>query len=244
MKKNSLILIVVVVAALLFGLSLLITKGTFGGGATPPRKKMNIDERIDSLGKLPFNEDSLLTIEGDVNMLESVGKINSAKKTSLLNNLEYAKQNALVLSLKNWLNNSCSSSDVDKVVRVGNNCSNKSNELQDLLNVHARFNAVFSYDSQLNAFLAGEYDKTKANALINGIASAISGQPFRNCPAISGLQNKVNSEIASFKYFFEQEFNQAEASQNWYKIEENQVMKYKHYYDIYQQKINELSKPL
>ena len=203
---------------------------------------MNIDERIDSLGKLPFNEDSVLTIEGDINMFESVGKINSGKKSSLLSNLEYAKQNALVLSLKNWLNNSCNSSDIDKVVRVGNTCSNKSNELQDLLNVHGRYNAVLSYNSKLIAFLASEYNQGTANALINGISSAVSGEPFRNCPAISSLQSKVNSEIASFQNFVEQEYIQAESSKNWYKIDENVVMKYKYYYGIYRLKIEELNK--
>ena len=240
MKKHSLILIVVIVAGLLFSLSLLITKGPFGGGGPPPRKKMNIDERIDSLGKLTFNEDSLLTIEGDINMFESVGKINSGKKSSLLSNLEYAKQNALVLSLKNWLNNSCNSSDIDKVVRVGNTCSNKSNELQDLLNVHGRYNAVLSYNSKLSAFLAGEYNQGTADALINGISSAVSGEPFRNCSAISSLQSKVNSEIASFKNFVEQEYIQAETANNWFKIDPTQIGKYNFYNKKYLENLEKL----
>ncbi len=242
MKKHSLIIIVIAIAGLLFGLSLLITKGPFGSGGEPPRKKMNIDERIDSLGKLPFNEDSVLTIEGDINMFESVGKINSGKKSSLLSNLEYAKQNALVLSLKNWLNNSCNASGLDKVIRTANNCSNKSNELQDLLNTHTRYNSVLNFESRLNAFLAGPYDQAQADGLANGISTAINGEPFRNCTAISSLESKIYSEISSFFYFVDQEFNQAQASKNWYKIDENVVMKYKYYYAIYRLNIEELNK--
>jgi hypothetical protein len=233
MKKHSLIIIVIAIAGLLFGLSLLITKGPFGSGGEPPRKKMNIDERIDSLGKLPFNEDSVLTIEGDINMFESVGKINSGKKSSLLSNLEYAKQNALVLSLKNWLNNSCNSSDIDKVVRVGNTCSNKSNELQDLLNTHHRYNSVLNFELRLNAFLAGPYDQAQADGLANGISSAIIGEPFRNCPAISNVVNKINSELSSFKYFVDQDYSQAELLDNWYKIDKDVAAKYKYYYNNY-----------
>jgi hypothetical protein len=242
MKKHSLIIIVIAAAALLFGLSLFISKDIFGPGKELKTKKMNIDERVDSLGKLPFNEDSLLVIEGDINTLASISKINSIKKASLLTNLEYAKQNALVISLKNWLNNSCNSSGLDKVIRTANTCSNKSNELEDLLNTHTRYNSVLKFESRLNAFLAGHYDQAQADGLANGISSAIKGEPFRNCPAISSLESKIYSEISSFLYFVDQEFNQAEASENWYKIDENVVMKYKYYYSIYRLKIEELNK--
>jgi hypothetical protein len=240
MKKHSLIIIVIAIAGILFGLSLLISKDVFGPSAEVKPKKMNIDERVDSLGKLPFNEDSLLTIEGDINTLASINKINSSKKSSLLANLEYAKQNALVISLKNWLNNSCNSSEIDKVVRVGSTCSNKSNELQDLLNVHGRYHAVLSYNSKLNAFLSGEYNQATADALINGISSAVSGEPFSNCSAISGLQSKVNSEIASFKNFVEQEYIQAETANNWFKIDPAQIGKYSFYNKKYLENLEKL----
>ena len=233
MKKHGLILIIVVVAGLLFGLSFLISKDVFGPPDEKKSKKMNIDERVDSLGKLPFNKDSLVTIEGDINMFESVGRINSGKKSSLLANLEYAKQSALVLSLKNWLNNSCSATGIDDLIRTGNACSNKSGELQDLLNTHARYNAVFNYDSKLNSFLAGPYDQAKADALMNGLSSAISGEPFRNCPAITSLTNKINSEINAFYSFLLNDYNQKAERGDWGFIDENQVKKYKYYHSEY-----------
>jgi len=233
MKKHILIIIVIAVAALLFGLSLLISKDVFGPSAEVKPKKMNIDERVDSLGKLPFNEDSLLTIEGDINTLASISKINSSKKSSLLANLEYSKQNALVISLKNWLNNSCSSSGLDKVIRTANACSSKSNELQELLNTHDRFNAVFNFESKLNAFLAGPYDQAKADAISNGISSAINGEPFRNCPSITGLENKINSEISAFYSFLENDYNQKAARGDWNFINQSNLSKYNFYYNEY-----------
>jgi hypothetical protein len=211
----------------------LISKDVFGPSAEVKPKKMNIDERIDSLGKLPFNEDSLLTIEGDINTLASISKINSSKKSSLLANLEYAKQNALVISLKNWLNNSCNSSGLDKVIRTANACSSKSNELQELLNTHDRFNAVFSFESKLNAFLAGPYDQIKADAISNGISSAINGEPFRNCTAIISLENKINSEINAFYKFVKDDFEDQAARGYWGEIPVDEVAKYKYYNDQY-----------
>ena len=233
MKKHSLIIIVIAIAGLLFGLSLLISKDVFGPGTAVKTKKMNIDERVDSLGKLPFNEDSLLIIEGDINTLASISIINSGKKSSLLANLEYAKQNALVISLKNWLNNSCNSSEIDKVVRVGNTCSNKSNELQDLLNTHHRYNTVLNFESRLNSFLAESYDQAKADALSNGLASAISGEPFRNCTAITNLTNKINSEINAFYSFLANDYNQKAARGDWNFINQSNLSKYKFYYSEY-----------
>ena len=233
MKKHSLIIIVIAIAGLLFGLSLLISKDVFGPGKEVKTKKMNIDERVDSLGKLPFNEDSLLVIEGDINTLASISKINSGKKSSLLANLEYAKQNALVISLKNWLNNSCNASGLDKVIRTANNCSSKSNELQDLLNTHARFNAVFSFESKLNAFLAGPYDQAKADVILNGISSAINGEQFRNCASIISLENKINSEIISFYQFVKDDFEDQAERGYWGDIPAEKVVKYKHYNDQY-----------
>jgi hypothetical protein len=229
MKKHGLILIIVVVAGLLFGLSFLISKDVFGPTAEKKSKKMNIDERVDSLGKLPFNKDSLITIEGDINMFESVGKINSGKKSSLLANLEYAKQSALVISLKNWFNNSCNAAGIDDLIRTGNACSTKSGELQDLLNTYARYNAVFNYDSKLNSFLAGPYDQGKADALSNGISSAINGEPFRNCPSVVNLASKISSELSAFKYFAELEYAQAELANDWTKIDKDIAAKYKYY---------------
>jgi hypothetical protein len=234
MQKHKLILIVILAAGLLFGLSLLISKDILDPtkGQKGPRK-MNIDERIDSFGKLPFNEDSLLTIEGDINTLASISKINSGKKSSLLTNLEYAKQNALVISLKNWLNNSCNSSGLDKVIRSAKACSSKSNELQELLNTHHRFNAVFNFESKLNAFLAGPYDQAKADAISNGISSAINGEPFRNCPSITGLENKINSEISAFYSFLENDYKQKAARGDWDFINQSNLSKYNFYYNEY-----------
>lgn len=234
MQKHKLILIVILAAGLLFGLSLLISKDILGP-TTGPRgtHKMNIDERVDSLGKLPFNEDSLLIIEGDINTLASISKINSGKKSSLLANLEYAKQNALVISLKNWLNNSCNSSGLDKVIHTANACSTKSNELQDLLNTYKRYNSVLNFESRLNAFLAGPYDQSAANALSNDLASTISGEPFRNCPAITNLTNKINSEINAFYTFLTNDYNQKAARGDWNFINQSNLSKYKFYYNEY-----------
>ena len=232
MKKHSLIIIVIAIAGLLFGLSLLISKDVFGPAAGVKTKKMNIDERVDSLGKLPFNEDSLLIIEGDINTLASISKINSGKKSSLLANLEYAKQNALVISLKNWLNNSCNSSEIDKVVRVGSACSNKSNELQELLNTHSRYNSVFNFNSRLNSFLAGPYDQTKANVLINDFSNAISGEPFQNCPSIKSLQSKISSEINDFNSFV-LNYNMKASREDWDFINQSDLSKYNYYYQEY-----------
>ena len=233
MKKHSLIIIVIAIAGLLFGLSLLISKDVFGTGTEVKTKKMNIDERIDSLGKLPFNEDSLLTVEGDINTLASISKINSGKKSSLLANLEYAKQNALVISLKNWLNNSCNASGLDKVIRTANACESKSNELQDLLNTNTRYNSVLNFESRLSTFLAGPYDQAKADALSNGLASAISGEPFRNCTAITNLTNKINSEINAFYSFLANDYNQKAARGDWSFINQSNLSKYKFYYNEY-----------
>ncbi len=233
MKKHRLILIVILAAGLLFVLSLVISKDVFGPGKGGKPPKMNIDQRVDSLGKLPFNEDSLLVIEGDINTLASISKIDSRKKASLLTNLEYAKQNALVISLKNWLNNSCDASGLDKVIRNANACSNKSNELQNLLNTHSRYISVLNFESRLNAFLAGPFDQAKANALSNDFVSNINGEPFRNCPAVTNLTNKINTEINDFSSFLENDYYQKAARGDWNFINQSNLIKYKFYYDEY-----------
>lgn len=201
MKKHLAIISIVIASTVIFLLAFVDWNDVFSDPVKQKQGSDNIDQSIESFGKLPWDKSTYEEISNSIVAMSSSKKINDTRKKALLNSLEYAKQDALILSLNKWLANSCSHSDISAIVKEARNCTEPSQKLQELLQSYAQYNAALSHENKLYSFLQGPFSESAAQGLISNYARATSGKPFSSCNKIGALRKKINDEINIFEKF-------------------------------------------
>jgi hypothetical protein len=201
MKKHLAIISIVIASTIIFLLAFVDWNDVFSDPVKQKQGSDNIDQSIESFGKLPWNKSTYEEISNSIVAMSSSKKINDTRKKALMSSLEYAKQDALVLSLNKWLANSCSHSDISAIVKEARNCTEPSQKLQELLQSYAQYNAALSHENKLYSFLQGPFSESAAQGLISNYARATSGKPFSSCNKIGALRTKINDEINIFQKF-------------------------------------------
>ena len=201
MKKHLAIISIVIASTIIFLLAFVDWNDVFSDPVKQKQGSDNIDQSIESFGKLPWNKSTYEEISNSIVAMSSSKKINDTRKKALLSSLEYAKQDALVLSLNKWLANSCSHSDISAIVKEARNCTEPSQKLQELLQSYAQYNAALSHENKLYSFLQRQFSESAAQGLISNYARATSGKPFSSCNKIGALRTKINDEINIFQKF-------------------------------------------
>jgi hypothetical protein len=202
-----------------------------------PLGSKQLQQRIDSLGKVEWDESDYLLIKSDIGASEMAKEITATELDYLVKSLEQQAANAMVISFDIWVSNNCggSSGNIKNLISKMNSQKSLSvsPDLIDRLNVYSNFQTFLGIGSRVNQFLASKYNTAIESNLISQINSLANSKGLRDC---SLIQVKKNEWLNQLK-----EMNKIDVAYNLivngtWKINCEPFLPYKYYREDFQNK--------
>jgi hypothetical protein len=201
MKKHYIIIGVLLVTVLFF-IPSLVSKCDKGGIPTGEGNELvgDINERIEKIGKNPWNQAAYDSVMLDIISSSSLGDISVSVKESYLQSLDLNMQRALAISYEKSLS-TCYAN-----VKELNKASAKIKKLKPVLIpqklIYSDYQQALGFQNKLTSFLAGKYSEEGKNNLLSNYQNAIDGKRFQRCTAIQDLKTKIQNQLNSFAGFY------------------------------------------
>jgi hypothetical protein len=197
MKKHKFILIVIGLGVIFLLAAMYYNGGSGIEGESVRESKDGLDARIEASGKKAYVADTFKNIEWAI--------LNTATdaehESSLKQAMAIAKQNALAIRINDWFNQNCPDGSNAEAITESGKFASPNSDLAGALKQYRDYQYALSFSGKLNSFLAKEYNAAGHSSLFASFSAALSGQKFRNCPALSGKLEQMNEELNEFKDF-------------------------------------------
>lgn len=252
MNKHLFIWVVLLIGGGLIALA--VWPGSESTEKGPPIvNKSTLDSLITTAGGGQYDKEKFTDLELSIRGAFSNGKVTTNHRAALLQSLNLSEQKALANSLNGWFSGGCRNEVLlnslsDKARRHTAPIS----ELSKAMGTVNAFKTSKGYTYRLQQFLNDEYSDIKADKLKHDFTNSLSGKPFRSCPTILSISQKINTELSNFKQFYnsiylvkikpvETDINKKDKLDFFILYPEKKTLleRYIHYYQIYQRLLNE-----
>jgi hypothetical protein len=201
MKKHKNILIILSLGVV-FIIALIISEQSSESNRTQtvlPLGSMQLQQRIDSLGKVEWNESNYLVLKSDIGASEMAKEITATELDYLVKSLEQQAANSMVISFDNWIRSNCgeSSGGIKNLISKMNKQKSLSvsPDLIDRLNFYSNVQIFLGLGRRVNQFLASKYNPSIESNLINQIYSSSNSKGVKNCYSLQAKKNEWLNQL-------------------------------------------------
>lgn len=158
--------------------------------------------QIDSLGSAAYNEQKYKTIKSQILGANLEAEIDDSQKSGLINSLEIAKTNSLILSFDQIKNSNCLTPSALRNIVVELKKQQQLVPIQGGRNRIGQYNNMIrflSIQGNLNQFFSGPFNAETKRILINKINNASTLDGVQGCGKTSTTKNQYLNSLNDFE---------------------------------------------
>ena len=201
MKKHYIIIGIILLSALFFIPAVIKKYNSSKGGTDVENDPSTLNARIEKIGQNPWDQVSYDALIGEINGLASDQQISASERDNYRSTLNINMQNALAISYKKSLSESCYATNTVILNRASDTISNPISELSRQKSIYISYKRALGFKTTLNIFLSNMYSEEGATKLKNSFLRAYTGQAFQNCSNIQTLKIEIDQKLTDFKKF-------------------------------------------
>ena len=201
MKKHYIIIGIVLVSVIFFIPAVIKKYNSSKVGTDIENDPSTLNARIEKIGQNPWEQTKYDSLMSEISGLASDEQISTSAADSYRGTLNINMQNALAISYKKSLTESCYATDITILNRASDTISNPIPELNRQKSIYKSYKRALGFKTTLNILLAKKYSESESIKLKNAFQSSYSGEPFRNCTSIRNLKNEIDQKVSSLRDF-------------------------------------------